>query len=562
MEELKTLLMEKTIRKLRFVMEGFNNKQDRVQSHIHRFIRLLAQTGETNRVRAVDRFQRKMKAPFCKEIWQACLKPLKVGVLTIDKRTFVDVVTSFVTREAGMRLLAYEVHFMQRIFDRVDHRGRGKVLVRDFATTLLQLGPDPDKLPKAATAFDFFDSDGDGCLLYEEIMDLCSCCCAQRPMVEENLRHVHGPEFEEELLAQEGRRAYEFALWHLQRTEKVEGGIVTKREWVEVLENLPDLLDRLMPGRVRMHWVLEPSAPEGPDPPSPTWPPTKQDLPSPTPASVASFVGGGRAPPSLQHLGGGRFGGGGLPGWSGDEAVRAAKFRQMQTQRFKQTLGDLGAERLAELVAGFAAPPEPTGADDASAAAESAASGGAAAPGGAAALRAGRGQGLGRSASAPMLAVASPSSRVSLGSPASSLGGRSPGGRSVGTPAGARTPNKRRSTPESTRSAQARKATIGQGTKRGGSPRAGGSPRIRSPAGTSRGAHGLGSGLGEESYEVPLVPAEKWGAESADRFRLFAAVTIASGRHQMDRPDPGAPLKHKCYVCLRTHHFTMDCGRA
>eukprot|EP00443_Scrippsiella_acuminata_P023237 CAMPEP_0115184334 /NCGR_PEP_ID=MMETSP0270-20121206/8910_1 /TAXON_ID=71861 /ORGANISM="Scrippsiella trochoidea, Strain CCMP3099" /LENGTH=409 /DNA_ID=CAMNT_0002597419 /DNA_START=17 /DNA_END=1243 /DNA_ORIENTATION=- len=273
MEELKTLLLDKTIRKLRFVMEGFNSKQERVQTHIHRFIRRLAHTEDVSRTRSIDRFQRKLTVDFVKELWQSLQKhpSLKdsAGDGRLERSACSEVMESFVAKEVGTRLLAYEVLFMERIFDRADRRRRGSVALTEFLCMLLLLSPDIDRLAKAALIFDFFDSDSDGCLLYEQIMTMFLCICSQRPMAEENLRHVYDLDFQEELSAQEGQHAYELALWHLQQTSKVEGGIVTKRELVEALERMPDLLDALLPGAVRMRWALQPSYVEGPDPPSP-----------------------------------------------------------------------------------------------------------------------------------------------------------------------------------------------------------------------------------------------------------------------------------------------------
>jgi len=273
LEEMKTMLLGKTIKRLKFIMDGFNSKQQRVQAHIHRFVRKMALGDEDIRICSIDRFQRKLTPKFANEIFKVMrAKKSRNGLIAndhIDRSTFTDVVVEFVTEEKGTHLLAYEIQFMLRIFDRVDYREQGSASIPSIATAMLLLGAHTDRLLKATSAFDFFDSDEDGCLRYEEVLELFLCICAQRLVVEVSLRQYHARDFQDELVVQEARRAYELALWHFERSRKIEGCIVTKREFVKALEGMPMLLDCLIPGAVRMRWALDSSKAEGERPQSP-----------------------------------------------------------------------------------------------------------------------------------------------------------------------------------------------------------------------------------------------------------------------------------------------------
>lgn len=592
MEELKTLLLGKTIQKLRFVMEGFNSKQERVQTYIHRFVRRLALNDEVSRALAIDRFQRKLTLDFCKDVWKALQNEEmdSTGREPFGRAEFSKAMESFVVKEVGIRLLAYEIIFMERIFDRVDRRRNGSVIVGDFVLTLLMLSVHTDKLAKVAFAFDMFDTDGDGCLLYEQIMPMFLCLCSQRPLVEDNLRIMYDLDFQEELSAQEGRHAYELALWHLQRTIKVEGGTVTKRELIEALERLPaEVIGSLIPGVVRMRWALRPSWFEGDEPPSPVWPPRRTPLEPPSPpcshppvqlasqlAAMSSTVK--EAQLMMRRISGsvpqlmpppGRRTVGGPPGFGSANGTRSrpsklswktfdegSKFRTSAITGFQKSLRSFGDIRLAELTSGFIAPPEVKG-DEKHDDEDGGEGGGGTTSSSSGPRHSGGPPGISRSISAPTLArsAGSPSAAgaaaaaAALGSSPGGGSGSSPGGRGGGSPSGKR-----------------RSGSAAGAVRRlsGGGRKSGGGNSMSSPTGAGHGGGHSRSKTSwlDEDMEVPIIPADKFGPESFDRFRLYSSATISSGRTWMDRPDPGSNISHKCYVCLGNHRLNLgECSK-
>lgn len=549
MEELKTLLLDKTIRKLRFVMEGFNRKQERVQTLQHRFIRRLVLNDQFSRVLAIDRFQRKISLDFCREVLQILRadKTDSTGRDPFDRLDFSKAMESFVVKEAGARLLAYEIIFMERLFDRVDQRRTGSVIVVDLVVTLMLLSNDSDKLAKVALAFDFFDTDGDGCLMNEQIMQMFLCLTKQRPLVEDNLRIMYELDFQDELCAQEGRHAYELILWHLQRTIKVEGGIVTKRELIEALEHLPAVSEALIPGVVHMRWALQPSWTEGDDPPSPVWPPRRSPMQPPSPAHPPprdTTTLGAREATSLMKsimepyrdrrasfaqttspqlmpapkrihgasggLGSRARGGTGNVGWRYFD--EAAQFRATTTQQFQKSLRALGDTRLREMTMGFFSPPEVNQE-------EKPKEGAGGEAGTVVRLGSGRAGDIGRSTSAPQL------NATAAGTGAGAVGG---GGR---------------------RSSDQRGLLGRAGAKQG--------LDSSSLADVKRLVGELVGEMQHREAAVPTMFSDRFGAESIDRFRLYSAATAAAGRTWVDRPDPGSNIWHKCYVCLGNHRLNL-----
>jgi len=264
--ELKTLLMEKTIQKLQSTMRGFNKKQERVRRHVHRFVKFLCQASEPTLERAVDRLQRKLTTTFCREFWTM----LKVHLAKVhsdgdlERAEFLKVVRSAI----GTHFMAYEIIFLQRIFDRIDKHKRGCIHLRDLMTTLVLLSEESDKMEKLHFLFEVFDTDCDGCLLYDQILAMMRCICEHRPIVEENTtsvqaaRHESGLTFQEELTSQDGLRLYECLFWYLQRTVKLDSDIVTWNELCHAFEHLPAVANAALPGLFRIQWVLEPSAME------------------------------------------------------------------------------------------------------------------------------------------------------------------------------------------------------------------------------------------------------------------------------------------------------------
>jgi len=506
MKELKTLLLEKTIRKLRFIMEAFNAKQDRIQTYAHRFVRRLALYDEVSRRRAVDRFQRKLSIPFCLDVWKSfsteeidwsSREPCPTPIL-------LKAMDCLVTKQEGTRLLAYELSFMERVLDRVDVRRTGSVAPTDFLVTLVLLSPDTNQLGKIAAAFELFDSDVDGQLQHGQILQLCLCLTSQRVLVEENLRIQYELDFQEALCAQEGRHAYELILWHLHRTTKVDGSTVSKEQLVGALSKLPDTLGNLIPGIVRMRWAISPGpleieAPLGRRVTGESYTPTNS--PGPMLAVVTVKDGHGDGPsrrssmkdsssvpaipkkhPAIPSVAAGPRTKVIHPSLRLNALSEGRQFRQTQVDNFKKSLRMLGDGRLSELTSGFVAPPE---------------------------LKV---DNMNDRASSPAWTGAG--SRP----PTSSPSHRPSGGDSPARMGATRTQSAGMKITQSQPDLFAPLPIPGRGRARSGS---------------------TVSNLIAES-EVPIIATEKWGAESCERFKLYAAATIAAGRSHKDRPDGGS----------------------
>jgi len=270
LEELKTLLMQKTIQKLTRVMQGFNRKQARVRTHMNRFLKYMCRADEVTLMKCVDRMQRKLTMPFCRELWKMLREHLaKIhSDGDLDRASFLKVIQAAV----GTRFMAYEVTFLMRVFDRIDGHQRGCIQLRDLMTTLVLLSDDTSNEQKLHLIFDVFDTDFDKCLLYDQIRAMMQCICTHRPIVEENTttmqaaKHESGLTFQEELTAQDGMRLYECLLWYLQRTAKLDSDIVTWNELWRAFEQQPDVANAALPGHFRIQWVLQPGHAEDGDP--------------------------------------------------------------------------------------------------------------------------------------------------------------------------------------------------------------------------------------------------------------------------------------------------------
>ncbi|CAE7363044.1 unnamed protein product [Symbiodinium pilosum] len=268
-DSFKALLMERTIQSMRFIMEGWNGKQVRLQSHIRTFIRRLAEVDASHRFAAVDRLQRKLSASFLQDFWQLLLKRLgssRSEDLTVTQSSLLRVL---VDPEATAVFQDQEVLYMLRVFERMLTFRKSLGLssseaflpLRYYLAGLVLISAIPTKKEKLALIFEAFDSDYDHCLLYSQVHEMCHCICVLKVMVEESARGASEETFQAELSQQEGLRWYESIRWHLQRTGGVQGDIVSLPELFAALDTQPGLL--LLPGLVRFRWAAEAS--EGED---------------------------------------------------------------------------------------------------------------------------------------------------------------------------------------------------------------------------------------------------------------------------------------------------------
>lgn len=256
-DSFKALLMERTIRAMRFVMEGWNGKQARVKSHIRLVLRRLAEADDTNRDRAVDRFQRKLTVTFIREFWQLLLKRLggsRSEDVSISKHALLKILMD---EEDKGHLQAHEVLYLLRIFERVSRQRGGGISVCHFLTGLVLLSPIQEARDKVGLIFEVFDNDYDSCLLYEQIHEMCECICVLKPMAEESLKGADDETFQAELAQQEGQRTYECIRWYLQRTGNVNGSIVSMPELWRALQMQPPVLQALLPGLARIRWAAK-----------------------------------------------------------------------------------------------------------------------------------------------------------------------------------------------------------------------------------------------------------------------------------------------------------------
>jgi len=266
-DSFKALLMERTIVSMRFVMEGWNGKQVRLQSHIRTFIRRLCEVSASHRSEAVDRFQRKLQGRFLRDFWQLLLKRLgstRSEDLTVTTSSLLRVL---VDPEATLIFQDHEVLYMLRIFERMQTFRRSLGLVENALPLChylagLALVSGMTKREKLTLIFEAFDSDYDHCLLYSQVQEMCHCICVLKVMVEESAlpRGAADEHFQAELSQQEGLRWYESIRWHLQRSGSVQGDIVSLPELFEALDTQPGLL--LMPGVARIRWAAEAAAGE------------------------------------------------------------------------------------------------------------------------------------------------------------------------------------------------------------------------------------------------------------------------------------------------------------
>lgn len=557
LDELKALLMEKTLQKMQKHFSGFNNRQLRVRRHVNQFFKCLAQGSQTTMIRCVDRLQRKLTVAFCREFWNMLREHLaKIhSDGDLERSAFAQVVQGAI----GSHFMAYEMTFLLRIFDRIDRQKNGRIHLRDLMTTLVLISEENSKENKLGFLFEVFDTDFDGCLLYDQILDMTRCICSHRPIVEESTvpqasKADSISSFQEELTAQDGQRLYECLFWYLKRTTKLDSDIVTWKELWRAFEEQPQVGDALMPGLFRIQWVLEPS----PGEPDDDLAALDQHSSGHT-CSIAVAASGSTAERGVQRRAVARpdeeagfrinmvsssehrgavssalslkeeseratraairatFGKPkpevqSVAAWEKSPRETTSLFKKRVTNRFMSSLRTSGDVRYTELSEGFRI-------------ADELAVGGP------------------RSIEAAQDTVDDPDDAARPASPASIQGGRpgsspvAPGSKGLGASKGVATMPRVNSAPtgllEKPRASQlAASASAG----------ALGGDAIRLPT----------------SAELPSISSQRWGLEAADRFRLFSKVKSGKDnkRHLMGscghQDGMGGPA-YKCQVCQRQH---------
>lgn len=341
-EYFKALLMAQTVKKLQFVMETFSVNQARIQAHTRHFLLRLATANEATMLRAVDRFQDKITVDVCRELWSVMRSSRDFGQ-ALDQGTF----TKFIQHDFPAKFPTFGIFDMQcmvRVLQRIQERRSGPTRIVDFITTLILASSDASRLSKLGLIFDMFDSDFDGCLLYEEIKAILRCMCLQRLVFEEvGMLSAHDSlSLQEELGIQEGLHMYEGTRWRLQRGSQVEE-IVTLRELWEALETQANTLQTLIPSAVQLRWLVpknrESDGRAGQLPPAPPQVQAHQIIHSVGEAKQPLVPLALAVKPHLSRR--------------GDGYQTASSFGRARTNQFHKSVRNLSERRLAELVNGF-----------------------------------------------------------------------------------------------------------------------------------------------------------------------------------------------------------------
>jgi len=285
MKELQTLVMAKTINKLRTLMVECNAKQHRHKERIHLFLSRVHLAGAASSTSVVTRFQQKLTVAFCRQTWEMLKRVArtlsrKLGDCTASaewtrvafRQNMLDMLRSAaLARSAesvddsnaprhGATVQSYEITFMLRIFDRISVHTGDAVTTNDIIVSLVFLSPDLDRHSKFILLFELFDTDFDNGLSFDDISKLFQCICSKRPVFVEDARGVEDMSFQKGLSEQEGQHAFEIMQWTLLRKFHVEGGIVSRQELWDALQTNREILITLLPCSPKMSWAMERSA--------------------------------------------------------------------------------------------------------------------------------------------------------------------------------------------------------------------------------------------------------------------------------------------------------------
>jgi len=372
MTELQSLLMAKTLNRLRHLMIECNGRRHRHQERIHIFLNRI-NMGNIKRGSAIARFQKKLTGAFCRLTWQMLKRAARASAQKkIDNIALVEWSRSAVRqymldfmreraedaqrRSAELELekdivyqalhphdtiQSYEITFMLRIFDRISIHSNA-VTTNDIITSLVFLSEDLDRYMLFELLFDIFDTDHDKCLSFEDISKLFKCVYAKRPMFLEDARGVDDASFQKALSEQEGLHAFEIIQWTLLQRFRVDGGVVNKTELWDALQEHREILVQVLPCSVKMQWASERSPMERETDlvleaePSAPKPADKTELKKNRKATLFWTIAGGETilsadrPPSAFS---------GPSNFSEDaEDIGTAEFRSLAAQKFQQSL--------------------------------------------------------------------------------------------------------------------------------------------------------------------------------------------------------------------------------
>lgn len=254
-DSFQAVLVERTIRSLRFIINSFEQKQESVKLHIHRFLRLLASSTKQTRVNWALRFQRKLTVPYIRSHWKALMQRTGKKANShpeISKKVVLQMANEFL----GKRWQEIEISFLGMLFDKVCQLqmggGRPRTAIDNWITALVCVSSDQDPAAKVMLLCEVMDTDYDSCLLFDQILEICRQICCFLPLGHSSVQYPVA--FRDELIEQEALHVYEQTRWHMMRRIKAER-VVTVVELWEVWHSMPDVVCKLFPGSASLRWL-------------------------------------------------------------------------------------------------------------------------------------------------------------------------------------------------------------------------------------------------------------------------------------------------------------------
>jgi len=275
LEDLKVVLLQPMVRKMKAFVHSYKRFQDRVNRHVQSFLGELTESNHEIEVASVDRFQRRIKLPFCRGVYDKTTAIHSVAVqlqskciqdVAVDLATLGEMIVSSVGSFGdGGLLLECQVPYLMSIFSRVGidkgvgvNRGSSISLV-DLMAALTILSTDVDRCGKLRMMFEVFDTDEDTVLEDHQLKDLFCLLCKTSPLFQSTpaLKPESGAAFQEELSEQEGLRNYECARWRLHRRGNNEDAVNWHELWAAIRDQ-PDVMASLLPAPPPIRWALDP----------------------------------------------------------------------------------------------------------------------------------------------------------------------------------------------------------------------------------------------------------------------------------------------------------------
>lgn len=251
-----SVLMIARIDRIRAALQEYNASLLRTSAHIDNFVGHLAMhTGETNRRRAITRFQHKLTLAFLVELrtsiqnWTVRMRWENPEVLTvIDCECFLRIVESIHTVQG------YELEFLRNVFRHVDRSGSGRVKINDLLVILMLVSAGNSRREKSGFLFVLFDLDGKGCLTHDQLL-LMYCSCTIHSVIARGDRQSSEADvlFGDELSLAKARRLYDYTVERLAQRSVDEYCSFT--EWWDAIGANELLLRELVPGTQSMDWV-------------------------------------------------------------------------------------------------------------------------------------------------------------------------------------------------------------------------------------------------------------------------------------------------------------------